>query len=101
MSDMQIVGVFTAILVPIIIGVVTIVMQWKKDEKEVRKEQIEATSKLTQAMTKLTDKIETLFCENARQDEILKDHEERISDLEHDMTVAQNDIHHYHEEKQG
>lgn len=99
MSDMQIVGVFTAILVPIIIGVVTIVMQWKKDEKEVRKEQIEATSKLTEAMTKLTDKIEVLFNDNAKQDEILKDHEERISDLEHTVTVVENDMHHYHKEK--
>ena len=99
MDDMWVIGVVTATLVPIIIGVVTIIMQWKKDEKEVRKEQIDATSKLTEAMTKLTNKIETLFNDNAKQDEILKDHEERISDLEHTVTVVENDVHHYHKEK--
>ena len=96
---MWVIGVVTATLVPIIIGVVTIIMQWKKDEKEVRKEQIDATSKLTEAMTKLTNKIETLFNDNAKQDEILKDHEERISDLEHTVTVVENDVRHYHKEK--
>ena len=66
MDEMWVIGVIAATVVPIVLGVITIIMQWKKDEKEVRKEQIEATSKLTEAMTKLTDKIETLFCENAK-----------------------------------
>lgn len=99
MDEMWVVGVFTAIIIPIVLGVVTIIMQWKKDEREARREQIDATSKLTIAMTKLTDKIDILFSDNEKQDKILQNHEERISDLEHDMTVAQSDIHHYHEEK--
>lgn len=99
MDDMWVVGVVTAVFVPIVIGVVTIIMQWKKDEKEVRKEQIDATSRLTEAMTKLTDKIDRLFCDNERQDKILQNHEERISDLEQTVTVVENDIHHYHKEK--
>lgn len=101
MDDMWVIGVVCAVLVPMVISIIALVMQSKKDEKEVRREQIDATSKLTVAMTKLTDKIDRLFCDNAKQDEILKDHEERISDLEHDMTVTQNDIQHYHKENKG
>lgn len=99
MDDMWVVGVVTAVILPIGIGVITLIMQSKKDEAEIRKEQIEATSKLTEAMTRLYDKIDILFCDNQKQDVILHDHEERITTLEHTVTVVENDIHHYHKEK--
>lgn len=99
MDDMWVVGVFVTIFVPMLISIIALWMQWKKDNKEDHKEYVEVTTKLTAAMVKLTDKIDVLFCDNERQDIRLDNLEQRTSTLEHDVTVLQNDMHHYHEEK--
>lgn len=98
MEESSIVYVFVVVLLPILISIVALLYQMHKDGKDSQKESIEATSKLTAAMVTLTDKIDRLFCDNARQDKTLEEHDKRISDLEHDMTVVKTDIHHYHDE---
>lgn len=89
MEESSIVYVFVVVLLPILISIVALLYQMHKDTKDSQKESIEATSKLTAAMVKLTDKIDQLFCDNARQDERLDDLEERVNDIEHDLTVIQ------------
>lgn len=99
MDESSIVYVFVVILLPILISIVALLYQMHKDTKDSQKESIEATSKLTAAMVKLTDKIDQVFADNEKQDELLEDHDKRISNLEHDVIVIQKDIEHYHNKK--
>lgn len=89
MEESSIVYVFVVVLLPILISIVALLYQMHKDTKDSQKESIEATSKLTAAMVKLTDKIDQLFCDNAKQDARLDDLEEKVADIEHDITVIQ------------
>lgn len=99
MDDMWVVGVVVVVFVPMIISIIALVLQAKNDTKEDHKEYVNATAKLTASIVNLTDKIDRLFCDNQRQDDRLDNLEQRTSSLEHDVTVLQNNMHHYHEEQ--
>ena len=89
MDEIYVVGVFVVVIVPIIISFLQIID--KSNEK---------TSELTKVITKLNDKLDMLFATDERHNATLQDHEKRIGQLEHDVTVAQNDIKHFHKKEE-
>ena len=97
MDEYTVVGIIVAFVVPTAISLVALVMQSKKDTKEEQREYVEAVAKLTEATVRLTDKMDMLVCDNARQDARIDSLEQRTTGLEHDMTVVKTEIHHYHE----
>jgi len=99
MDEYAVVGVVVAFLVPTAISVIALWMQSRGDTKEEQREYINAVAKLTEATVRLKDSIEMLVGDNARQDTRIDKCEQRLDCLEHDMTVVQTDIDHYHKEK--
>lgn len=99
MDEYGVVGIVVAFLVPTAISVIALWMQSQSGSKEGQREYIQAVAKLTEATVRLKDTMEMLANDNARQDTRIEKCEERLDCLEHDMTVVQTDIYHYHEDK--
>lgn len=99
MQEESIIYVFVVVLLPILIGLVTLLYTIHKDSKDNQKESMSATAKLTEAITSLRDEIKHMTSDNKKRDDKIEDLEKRTSSLEHNVTVLQNDMHHYHEEK--
>lgn len=79
MDEYAIIGIFVVVLIPILIALVSLVYTGLKGTAE-------GSAKMTEAITRLTDKIDMLFKENERQDDRLNEHGRRIDKLEHDVT---------------
>ena len=84
MDEIYIIGTFVVIIVPVVISFLQIVD--KSNEK---------TSELTKVITRLNDKLDMLFATDERHNNTLQDHEKRIGQLEHDVTVVQNEVKHF------
>ena len=85
MNEIYMVGAFVVVIVPVIVAF------WEIIDKSNKK-----TADLTAVIVKLNDKLDMLFNSESRQDRTLGNHEERIERLDHDVTVIQTDIDHYH-----
>lgn len=81
MDEIYIIGTFVVVIVPVVISFLQIVD--KSNEK---------TSELTKVITRLNDKLDMLFATDERHNNTLQDHEKRIGQLEHDVTVVQNEV---------
>ena len=81
MDEIYIIGTFVVIIVPVVISFLQIVD--KSNEK---------TSELTKVIKRLNDKLDMLFATDERHNNTLQDHEKRIGQLEHDVTVVQNEV---------
>ena len=99
MEESSIVYVFVVVMLPILISIVALLYQMHKDGKDLQRESMSATAKLTEAITNLRDEIRHMTSDNKKRDDRLDNLEKRTSNLEHDVTVLQTDMEHYHEEK--
>ena len=81
MDEIYIIGTFVVVIVPVVISFLQVVD--KSNEK---------TSELTKVITRLNDKLDMLFATDERHNNTLQDHEKRIGQLEHDVTVVQNEV---------
>lgn len=99
MEESSIVYVFVVVLLPILISIVTLLYQIFKDGRDSQKENMNATNKLTEAITTLRDEIRYMSCDNKKRDERLSDHESRIKSLESKCLVVQTDMKHFHENR--
>lgn len=99
MDEYTVMGIITVVAIPIIISILAVWLQARKDNKDEHREYIKATTELTATIVKLTDKIDRLVCDNEKQDSRLDNLEQRTSELEHDVTIMQKDIEHYHNKK--
>lgn len=99
MQEESIIYVIVVVLLPILIGLVTLLYTIHKDSKDNQKESMSATAQLVEAITSLRDEIRHMSSDNKKRDDRLDNLEKRTSDLEHDVTVLQTDMEHYHAEK--
>ena len=99
MQEESIIYVIVVVLLPILIGLVTLLYTIHKDSKDNQKESMSATAQLVEAITSLRDEIRHMSSDNKKRDDRLDNLEKRTSNLEHDVTVLQTDMEHYHEEK--
>ena len=100
MEEMSVIYVFVVVLLPILISIVALLYQMHKDGKDSQRESMNATARLTEAITNLRDEIRHMSSDNSRRDATLAEHENRLGRLEHDMTVVQTDMDHYHKSQE-
>ena len=91
-----VIGAVVTGLVPIMLSVLVMIRQGQKDAREERREAMESSSKLAEAITSLRDEIRFMRSDNEKRDEKIDDHEKRIGKLEDTCIVLGNDMKHYH-----
>lgn len=89
MEESSIVYVFVVVLLPILISIVALLYQMHKDSRDSAKETLKSTAQLTEAITNLRDEIRHMILDNQKRDDRLDKCEQRLDDLEHDVTVIQ------------
>lgn len=95
MDEYTMIGVIMVVLVPILLSFIQVYRDGQKTT-------VEASSKMTEAITRLTAKIERLFEDNHRQDMEIKNLREDVDHLKETSAAhcAELDhLKHYHGEK--